>query len=53
MGDTVIAYVQGVAQPTTVTWTGKAHVVVRPHLQDDEAGYPVRILKDAISEGVP
>ncbi|BAU38668.1 outer membrane protein [Acetobacter pasteurianus NBRC 101655] len=53
MADTVIAYVQGVAQPTTVTWTGKAHVVVRPHLQDDEAGYPVRILKDAISEGVP
>ncbi|GCD49892.1 Hint domain-containing protein [Acetobacter pasteurianus] len=53
MGDTVLAYVQGVAQPTTVTWTGKAHVVVRPHLQDDEAGYPVRILKDAISDGVP
>ncbi|MGD7070494.1 Hint domain-containing protein [Acetobacter sp. AAB5] len=53
MGDTVIAYVQGISQATTVTWTGKAHVVVRPHLQDDEAGYPVRILKDAISEGVP
>jgi len=27
--------------------------VVRSHLPDDEAGYPVRILKDAISDGVP
>jgi len=37
----------------SVLWTGQAHCVVRPHLPDDEAGYPVRILKDAISDGVP
>lgn len=36
-----------------VTWVGKAHCVVRPELSDDQAGYPVRILKDAIAEGVP
>jgi hypothetical protein len=36
-----------------VTWAGKAHCKVRPHLADDEAGWPVRILKDAIADGVP
>ena len=36
-----------------MTWTGQAHCNVRAHLPDDEAGYPVRILKDAISDGVP
>ncbi|MFS8367957.1 Hint domain-containing protein [Acetobacter oryzifermentans] len=36
-----------------VVWVGKAHAVVRAGLPDDEAGYPVRILKDAIADGVP
>ena len=36
-----------------MTWTGQAHCNVRPHLPDDHAGYPVRILKDAIADGVP
>ncbi|KXV72554.1 hypothetical protein AD952_03940 [Acetobacter cerevisiae] len=36
-----------------VVWVGKAQATVRTDLQDDEAGYPVRILKDAIAEGVP
>ncbi|WP_373854458.1 Hint domain-containing protein, partial [Acetobacter indonesiensis] len=53
MGDTVIAYVHDVPQETAVTWAGMAHAVVRPHLRDDEAGYPVRILKNAVSDGVP
>jgi len=53
VGDEVIAYVDGVATPRRVTWTGQAHCNVRAHLPDDEAGYPVRILKDAISNGVP
>jgi len=51
--DEIIAYVDGVATPRRVTWTGQAHCNVRTHLPDDEAGYPVRILKDAISDGVP
>ncbi|KAA8414850.1 Hint domain-containing protein, partial [Acetobacter sp. DmW_125131] len=51
--DEIIAYVDGVAIPRRVTWTGQAHCNVRAHLPDDEAGYPVRILKDAIADGVP
>ena len=51
--DEIIAYVDGVATPRRVTWTGQAHCNVRSHRPDDEAGYPVRILKDAIADGVP
>ncbi|WP_349291863.1 Hint domain-containing protein [Gluconobacter sp. Dm-62] len=51
--DEIIAYVDGVTIPRRVTWAGQAHCNVRSHLPDDEAGYPVRILKDAISDGVP
>ncbi|MGX7346424.1 Hint domain-containing protein [Acetobacter pasteurianus] len=36
-----------------VVWVGTTHVNVRAELPDDEAGWPVRILKDAISDGVP
>ncbi|MCJ8354702.1 Hint domain-containing protein [Novacetimonas hansenii] len=36
-----------------VVWSGSQTVRVRPHLPDDEAGYPVRIVKDAIADGVP
>jgi hypothetical protein len=36
-----------------VTWVGSQKAFVRPELPDDEAGYPVRVLKDAISDGVP
>lgn len=36
-----------------VVWVGKAHSRVRPELPHDEAGYPVRVLKNAIADGVP
>ena len=36
-----------------VVWVGKAHAKVRAGLPDDEAGYPVRVLKDAVADGVP
>ncbi|WP_042062677.1 Hint domain-containing protein, partial [Acidomonas methanolica] len=36
-----------------VVWVGNRKTTVRPALPDDEAGYPVRILKDAIADGVP
>lgn len=39
--------------PSTIKWTGTARCVVRPHLPDDEAGYPVRILENAIADGIP
>ena len=53
LGDEVMAYVDGLPQSRRVVWAGKSHATVRPHLAEDEAGYPVRILKSAISEGVP
>ncbi|MGX7347129.1 Hint domain-containing protein [Acetobacter pasteurianus] len=36
-----------------VVWVGKARATVHPELPDDEAGWPVRVLKDAIADGVP
>nr|WP_277876630.1 Hint domain-containing protein [Acetobacter estunensis] len=36
-----------------ITWAGRRHVTVRRNLPDDEAGYPVRILADAIAPGTP
>lgn len=55
IGDEVLAFDwknnKEVTRP--VVWAGKAHATVRPELSDDEAGWPVRILKDAIADGVP
>ena len=53
IGDRVLTYVAGreVVQP--VTWVGHRTAQVRADLPVDQAGYPVRILKDAISPGVP
>ncbi|AFW01809.1 hypothetical protein BAR24_14725 [Gluconobacter oxydans] len=53
VGDEVVISRNGVAVTDTITWVGKAHWNVRTRLPDDQAGYPVRIRKDAISEGVP
>ncbi|WP_281700693.1 Hint domain-containing protein [Acetobacter malorum] len=55
IGDEVVAFDwknnKDIVRP--VVWVGKARAVVRPELHDDEAGWPVRILKDAIADGVP
>ncbi|WP_255031730.1 Hint domain-containing protein [Acetobacter persici] len=55
IGDEVIAFDwrnnQNITRP--VVWVGKTRAAVRPELSDDEAGWPVRILKDAIADGVP
>ncbi|MCX2562327.1 Hint domain-containing protein [Acetobacter farinalis] len=55
IGDEVIAFDwrnnTDIVRP--VVWVGTAHVNVRHGLPDDEAGWPVRILKDAIADGVP
>ncbi|MBS1034296.1 Hint domain-containing protein [Gluconobacter cerinus] len=53
VGDNVTAYVDGTETVRQVTWAGQARCTVRPHLALDQAGYPVRILKNAIAEGVP
>lgn len=53
VGDEIIAYINRIEAARRVTWVGQAHCTVRPDLPDDQAGYPVRILKDAIADGVP
>ncbi|MCG4274936.1 Hint domain-containing protein, partial [Acetobacter senegalensis] len=55
IGDEVIAFDwrsnTDVVRP--VVWVGKTHVNIRHGLPDDEAGWPVRVMKDAIADGVP
>ncbi|CAI3930201.1 Hint domain-containing protein [Commensalibacter papalotli (ex Botero et al. 2024)] len=38
---------------SAVIWVGHKHMSVKKHLSDDLAGYPVRVLKNAISKNVP
>ena len=52
-GDNIIAYVNGVEEIRQVVWTTQSHCDVQTHLSDDLAGYPIRILKGAIADGVP
>lgn len=52
-GDQIMTYVEESPVNRPVIWAGRQHVTVRNGLPDDEAGYPVRIIKDAIADGVP
>ncbi|ATI11862.1 MULTISPECIES: Hint domain-containing protein [Acetobacter] len=55
LGDDVVTFDwqqnKDVACP--VVWAGKAHAHVQADLADDEAGWPVRVLENAIAPGVP
>ncbi|MEN3177482.1 Hint domain-containing protein [Gluconobacter sp. OJA] len=51
--DSVIACVNGQDVARAVVWAGKAHVVVNAALPEEAAGYPVRIVKDALAQGLP
>lgn len=53
IGDDVITYEQNEACRRKVIWIGQKQVVVKSRFSEDDAGYPVRILKDAISDQVP
>ncbi|MFS8370998.1 Hint domain-containing protein [Acetobacter indonesiensis] len=53
VGDTITAYVNGSPITHTVSWAGKAVCTVKSNHPDDLAGWPVRILKNALSDGVP
>lgn len=53
IGDRAITYVAGREVIEPITWVGHRTAQVRTDLPVDQAGYPVRILKDAISPGVP
>lgn len=55
IGDEIIAFDwksgRNITRP--VIWAGKTHVNVRHGVSDDMSGYPIRVLKDAIADGVP
>ncbi|CAI3943513.1 Large exoprotein involved in heme utilization or adhesion (FhaB) (PDB:4RM6) [Commensalibacter communis] len=53
IGDKVVSYSMDGVKNSLITWVGHKKVNVRKQLSEDQAGYPVRILKDAISDGVP
>ncbi|WP_086652432.1 Hint domain-containing protein [Acetobacter malorum] len=55
IGDQLVAFDWKHNTPVTrrVVWAGKAHATAQANLPDDEAGWPVRILKDALADGVP
>lgn len=55
IGDQVVTFDSetGVESVRPVVWVGKASAMAHVGLPDDQAGYPVRILKDAVAEGVP
>ncbi|MFT8472935.1 Hint domain-containing protein [Acetobacter persici] len=53
IGDQVMTYDTGRAECRAVIWAGKRPVTVRADLPADEAGYPVRILKNALADNVP
>ncbi|MBS1063794.1 tail fiber protein [Gluconobacter wancherniae] len=55
IGDHIVAFDDDVTGGTirSVTWVGQSRAVVRSRLPDDEAGYPVRLLKGAIAHNVP
>lgn len=55
VGDDILTWcpVKNLSTITRLVWVGTKHCNVRPELADDEAGYPVRILKNSLSDGVP
>lgn len=52
-GDHVIAFTDHGEEPREIVWVGQQQAKVRPHLPLSEAGYPVRVLKNALQDGVP
>ncbi|EHH67659.1 hypothetical protein GMO_21120 [Gluconobacter morbifer G707] len=53
IGSEITVYREGQAVGCPVKWVGRNYVTVHPELPDDESGYPVRIVRDAVAQGVP
>ena len=53
VGDAVCVYANGKKEVSHVTWAGHASVQVNTALKQDEAGYPIRILANALADNVP
>lgn len=52
-GEMISVFINGAEEQKEVVWVGNAHVVVNTNLPEDQARYPVRILKGAFAENVP
>ncbi|WP_339077652.1 Hint domain-containing protein [Acetobacter sp. AC2005] len=53
VGDAVCIYADGKKKVSHVTWAGHAPVQVNTALKQDEAGYPIRIIANALADNVP
>ena len=55
IGDTVVAFdpKNGALSSRAIIWAGQQRTTVRQGMSHDVAGYPVRILKDAIEPNIP
>lgn len=53
VGDYIVCYNEDQQENRTVIWTGYNTVSVNALLPEDEANYPVRVLKNAIADNVP
>ncbi|WP_438383292.1 Hint domain-containing protein [Asaia sp. BMEF1] len=53
VGDCVAAYVDGDEVFREIVWLGHRSTIVRTWLEDDEAGYPVRVLRGALGDNIP
>ncbi|MCP1242279.1 hypothetical protein GOB86_06340 [Acetobacter lambici] len=41
------------ASTQRLLWVGRGHVQVRPELPEEEAGYPIRVLRHALGQNLP
>lgn len=53
IGEEIVTYNQNQLCLRKVVWIGKKQAVVKSYLPEDDAGYPVRIVKNAIADKVP
>ncbi|GAN61660.1 hypothetical protein ACI01nite_24700 [Acetobacter cibinongensis] len=51
--DDVIIYENGSYTHRRLSWVGRFHINVDTSLPDDLAGYPVRVVKNALADGIP
>ncbi|GCD74274.1 outer membrane protein [Acetobacter pasteurianus NBRC 3299] len=53
VGDAVCIYADGKKEVSHVIWAGHSAVQVNTALMQDEAGYPIRIVANALADNVP
>ncbi|EHH69025.1 Hint domain-containing protein [Gluconobacter morbifer] len=53
IGDEITTYVHGRPVTQPVVWIGTQHMTANPSLPLDQAGYPVRVVRNALGDGIP